>query len=122
MADVEIAAGVFTFRVSAVAGKAESGSEVPVGANLIESMSPRVASDHGQPMIVSRSDGSSACVMVGAVDIPHLKNLSEVGEAGPAYTRPNRGRAVIREWPPELLGAIIQRRIYLVDIANTYQP
>src|SRR6516225_1523429 len=82
MADIEVAAGIFAIEIGAVAGKTESGAEVPVGAYLVERMGPGVAGHHGQPMEVARGQGGLQRVVIGTVDVAHLENLGEIGELG----------------------------------------
>src|SRR6516165_6427718 len=110
MADVEVAAGIFGVGIDAVAGKTESGAEVPVGAYLVERVGPGVAGYHRQPMKVARRQSGLQRVVIGTVDIAHLENLSEIGELGV-------------ERPPRLLtlaaGDFGRRvRIHLVNVAD----
>src|SRR5215831_5220376 len=82
MADVEVAAGIFAIEIGAVAGKTESGAEVPVGAYLVERVGPGVAEHHREPMKITRRQRGLQRVVIGTVDIAHLEDLSEIGELG----------------------------------------
>src|SRR5258708_26262084 len=138
MAHVEIAAGILAVGVSAVGPPTPSRTTIPDRTYLLQCVGVSVASDHAEPMVVPRSQSGLQCVVVGAVDVAHLKDLGEIWERtvvgacrlfntsiGAAGAGAERRYAV--GWVS--LHARLDRcrrptstRCGLVDVANSHQP
>src|SRR5215472_2114044 len=80
VAHVEVAAGIFVLRSGAIHGQAGTGAEIPVGADIVESMGVGVAHEETEPVIVTTGQSDLKGVVVGAIDVADLIDLRQERE------------------------------------------
>src|SRR2546426_2684978 len=60
--------------------QAVAGAEIPIGANLVEGMGIGVTGNHAEPVVIPGGESSLQAVVVGAINVPHLKDVAQEGE------------------------------------------
>src|SRR3989442_16002860 len=60
--------------------QAVAGAEIPIGANLVEGMGIGVTGNHAEPVVIPGGESSLQAVVVGALNVPHLKDVAQEGE------------------------------------------
>ena len=91
MPDVEIAAAIFAARMCCVLRELQAGTEIPIGAYVVEGMRVRITGHHIQSVVVPGRESYLKAVVVGAIDIRHLVDVTQIRKSG-------------IERPPVLLG------------------
>src|ERR1700730_16184139 len=82
MPNVEIAARVFASKIVGILRQAGSVAKMPIRPQVIEGMGKRVTCHSTQAMVVPGRESRLQSVVVGPVDVSHLKNIAQVREPG----------------------------------------
>src|SRR5437763_5418606 len=82
MANIEIAVGVLAPYVRGILGQSGTVTKIPIRTDIVQRMRVSVACDHAHSVIVARVERDLQPVVIGAINIAHLKNISEVWKLG----------------------------------------
>src|ERR1700745_653871 len=117
MPDVVVAASILGRRIRAVLRILPA-----IERSLVQRMRPGIASHEGESAPCPLGQSCLESVIFRLVTVRQKIDHCQVGEARATCARSTlRDRAVVSEWPPELLATIIQRRVYLVDVIHAVQ-
>ena len=77
MPDIEVAAGVFAAKIVGILWQADTVAKVPIRAHVVQGMGIGVTGYHAQTVIIPRSESGLQTVVIGFVDISHLKDVAQ---------------------------------------------
>ena len=116
MSNIEVAIGVFPSDVVRVLRQSCAVAKVPIRADIVECVGVGITGHHAQTVIISRIQSHLQSVVVGSVDVAHLKNIAQVRKLAIVRTS-----ILIAVRVGHAGGGIVRPHRRLVDISNSRQ-